>query len=63
VQLERFERIHALGLKLTELTEQRIAEAQQHSLQVLAVRSPRGPLGLELCSNPHFEVRTASVRS
>ena len=36
VQLARFEEIHALGLQLTDLTEQRIAEAQQHSRQALA---------------------------
>ena len=35
VQLERFERIHALGLQLTTLTEQRIAEAQQRSREAL----------------------------
>ncbi|WP_324734379.1 methyl-accepting chemotaxis protein [Pseudomonas paeninsulae] len=31
VQLQRIERVHGLGLQLTELTEQRIAEAQQRS--------------------------------
>ena len=36
VQLARFEEIHDLGLQLTDLTEQRIAEAQQHSRQALA---------------------------
>ena len=35
VQLERFSQIHQLGLQLTRLTEQRIDEAQQHSLVAL----------------------------
>ena len=35
VQLERFSQIHQLGLQLTRLTEQRIGEAQQHSMAAL----------------------------
>lgn len=41
VQLERFGRIHALGLELTTLTEQRIAEAQQRSHETLAALRER----------------------
>ena len=41
VQLERFEQIHALGLELTTLTEQRIAEAQQRSREALAALRER----------------------
>ena len=41
VQLERFERIHDLGLQLTELTEQRIAEAQKRSHEALATLRER----------------------
>ncbi len=41
VQLERFGRIHALGLELTTLTEQRIAEAQQRSRETLAALRER----------------------
>jgi methyl-accepting chemotaxis protein len=35
IQLQRFEQIHDLGLRLTELTEQRIAEAQRRSRETL----------------------------
>ena len=41
VQPERFERIHTLGLQLTTLTEQRIAEAQQRSRQALTTLRER----------------------
>jgi methyl-accepting chemotaxis protein len=41
VQLARFEEIHALGLQLTNLTEQRISEAQQHSRQALTALRER----------------------
>ena len=35
VQLQRFEQIHAIGLRLEELTEQRIAAAQRRSRETL----------------------------
>jgi methyl-accepting chemotaxis protein len=41
VQMERLERVHELGLQLTTLTEQRIAEAQQRSRQALGALRER----------------------